>query len=218
KFFKLVGIKNDAVRNSRISSLINESPLSKNGLAPNPSFNSHPTGTGRFYGDQESVTEMIIVPKQSPLKLIWKAEEFLSVAELRGLPAGMRGIYVLYKYRPKLDRYDVVYVGMASSGSIRVRVNSHRKKKANLFTHCSIFQVWDNITEAEVEELEGLFRHFYRFDSRASALNRQRSYRKLKQIPQIVAGRRRRWKPPFPNTAALPNNQRSKRRAAEAGR
>jgi len=167
-----------------------------------------------------SAITRIIMAKQSTLKLIWKAEEFLSVAELRGLPAGMRGIYVLYLHRPKLDRYDVVYVGMASSGSIRVRVNSHRKKKANLFTHCSIFQVWPNVTEAEVEELEGLFRHFYRFDSRASALNRQRSYKKLKQIPQIVAGRRRRWKPPFPDTAALPNNRsqrtRRKRRAVEA--
>ena len=145
--------------------------------------------------------------KQSTLRLIKRTEEFLSVAELRRLPADMRGIYVLYRHRRPLDRYDVVYVGMAFSGGIRVRLRSHRKKKANLFTHCSIFEVWDNITKAEVEELEGLFRHFYRFDSRASALNRQRSYKKLKQIPQIVAGRRRRWKPPFPDTEALPNNR-----------
>lgn len=159
---------------------------------------------------------------QSPLRLIKRAEEFLAVTELRRLPAGMRGIYVLYRHRRRLDRYDVVYVGMASSGSIRVRLHSHRRRKASLFTHCSIFEVWDNITEGEVEELEGLFRHFYRFDSRASALNRQRSYKKLKHIPQIVTGRRRRWKPPFPGIPALPNNRsqrtRRKRRAAKASR
>ena len=160
--------------------------------------------------------------KQSTLRLIKRAEEFLSVAELHRLPAGMRGIYILYRHRRRhrhrLDRYDVVYVGMASS-SIRVRIGAHRKKKANLFTHCSIYEVWDNITRTEIEELEGLFRHFYRFDSRASALNRQRSYRKLKKIPQIVAGRRRRWKPPFPDTAAPPGNRsQRKRHVAEAGR
>ena len=159
---------------------------------------------------------------QSPLRLIKRAEEFLAVSELRRLPAGMRGIYVLYRHRRRLDRYDVVYVGMASSGSIRVRLRSHRRKKASLFTHCSIFEVWDNITEAEVEELEGLFRHFYRFDSKASVLNRQRSFRKLKHIPQIVTGRRRHWKPPFPDAVVLPNHrsQRTsrKRRAAEARR
>lgn len=144
---------------------------------------------------------------QSPLRLIKRAEEFLAVTELSRLPGGMRGIYVLYRQRRKVNRYNVVYVGMASSGSIRARLRSHRRKKASLFTHCSIFEVWDNITEAEVEELEGLFRHFYRFDSRASALNRQRSYKKLKKVPQIVTGRRRRWKPPFPETKAPPNNR-----------
>jgi hypothetical protein len=91
---------------------------------------------------------------------------------------------------------------MAASGSIRARLGSHGRKKRNLWTHCSIFEVWDNITEAEVAELEGLFRHFYRLDSRASALNRQRSYKKLKRIEQIVPGRRRRWKPPFAKGAA----------------
>jgi hypothetical protein len=154
--------------------------------------------------------------KQNTLRLIKRAEEFLSVAELHRLPAGMRGIYILYRHRRRLDRYDVVYVGMASS-SIGVRVRSHRKKKANLFTHCSIFEVWDNITKAEIEELEGLFRHFYRFDSRASALNRRRSYKKLKRIPQIVAGRRRRWKPPFPDTAPLPNNRSQRTRRKRRG-
>ena len=158
---------------------------------------------------------------QSPLRLIKRAEEFLAVTELRRLPAGMRGIYVLYRHRRRLDRYDVVYVGMASSGSIRARLRSHRRKKASLFTHCSIFEVWDNITEPEVEELEGLFRHFYRFDSKASALNRQRSYRKLKHIPQIVTSRRRHWKPPFPDVA-LPNSRSQRahreRRAAKAKR
>jgi len=45
-----------------------------------------------------------------------------------------------------------------------------------------LFEVWDNITEAEVEELEGLFRHIYRKDTGANPLNEQRGFKKLKAV------------------------------------
>lgn len=97
----------------------------------------------------------------------------------------MRGIYVLYKQRPTSRRFDVVYVGMAADGSIRGRSRSHRTKKKDLWTHCSVFEVWDNITSAQVKELEGIFRHIYRRDSRAAELNIQRSFGRMKKLPQI---------------------------------
>ncbi len=77
----------------------------------------------------------------------------------------------------------MVYVGMASGkrGGIRGRLRSHSRKKAG-WTHFSIFEVWDNIQKGEVEELEGLFRHIYRSDTRANRLNVQRGYKKLKKI------------------------------------
>ena len=75
---------------------------------------------------------------------------------------------------------------MAARGvvGIRSRLLSHArsKRKRELWTHFSIFQVWDNITEAEVAELEGLFRHIYRKDTRANRINRQRSFKKLKKV------------------------------------
>ena len=61
--------------------------------------------------------------------------------------------------------YDVVYVGMATQG-IRGRLESHVKRKGDLWTHFSAFEVWDNIRDEEIVELEGLFRHLYRKDSR----------------------------------------------------
>jgi len=61
----------------------------------------------------------------------------------------MRGIYVLYQYRPRVNHYDVVYVGMAAKGGIRPRLRSHKRKKEGLWTHCSVFEVWDNISVAE---------------------------------------------------------------------
>jgi hypothetical protein len=121
----------------------------------------------------------------SPLRLLKRGQEFVHVEEIDHLPRGMRGIYVLYKHHPKGRRFDVVYVGMAADGSIRGRLRSHRTKKRDLWTHCSAFEVWDNITPAEVKELEGIFRHIYRKDSRAAELNIQRSFGRMKKLPRI---------------------------------
>jgi len=62
------------------------------------------------------------------------------------------------------------------------RLLSHTKSKGKLWSHFSAFEVWDNISKEEVEELEGLFRHLYRHDSRANSLNIQRKYKPLEQI------------------------------------
>lgn len=126
----------------------------------------------------------------SALRLLKRRQEFLNVDDVDTLPRGMRGVYVLYDHRPKLNLYDVVYVGMAADGSIRSRLRSHRRKEKGLWTHCSVFEVWENITPAEVKELEGIFRHVYRKDSRAGRLNMQRSFGKMKKLPVILPRRR----------------------------
>jgi hypothetical protein len=95
--------------------------------------------------------------------------------EVKLLPRQLRGIYVLYKQRPG-QKYDVLYVGMAAAGKrggIRGRLTSHAKseRKKGLWTHFSAYVVWQNIRDEEVAELEGLFRHIYRMDSRASGRN-----------------------------------------------
>jgi len=43
-------------------------------------------------------------------------------------------------------------------------------------------EVWDNIRDEEIIELEGLFRHLYRKDSRANALNVQRGFKKARKV------------------------------------
>jgi hypothetical protein len=96
---------------------------------------------------------------------------------------------VLYKARRSGGRqkYDVLYVGMAAAGrrgGIKGRLTSHAKRKRNLWTHFSAFEVWDNIRDEEVAELEGLFRHIYRKDSAASRLNIQRGFKKARLICQ----------------------------------
>lgn len=123
--------------------------------------------------------------EQSPLRLIKRSIEYLPVDEVTRFPRGVRGIYVLYKYRPRLEQYDVVYVGMTNAGDgggVRQRLRGHRNNKAGLWTHCSVFEVWDNIRDDEIVELEGLFRHIYRHDSRANALNVQRGFKRLRLV------------------------------------
>ena len=120
----------------------------------------------------------------SELRLIKRCAEFLPKSELSRIPAYTRGIYALLKKQPD-GRFDVVYIGMAAgtkTASIRGRLRVHRRKKDKLWTHFSAFEVWDNIREEEIQELEGIFRHIYRKDTRANKLNTQRSFKKLTQV------------------------------------
>ena len=41
----------------------------------------------------------------------------------------------------------------------------------------SIFEIWDNIREDEIKELEGLFREIYKKDSSANKLNKQKGFK-----------------------------------------
>ena len=121
----------------------------------------------------------------SELRLIKRCAEFVHKDDVKKVPAYTRGIYVLFKYRPKLKRYDVVYIGMAAgtkTASIRGRLRVHRRRKGKLWSHFSAFEVWDNIREEEIKELEGLFRHIYRKDTKANRLNQQRAFKKLTKV------------------------------------
>jgi hypothetical protein len=128
---------------------------------------------------------------QSPLRLICRSVEYLPFDQVGRLPPGLRGIYVLYEHTPparhsRKGNYNVVYVGMARTGGIRGRLRSHRRTKRQLWTHCSVFEVWDNIRDDEIAELEGLFRHLYRHDSAAGVLNKQRGYKPLRRAHPVA--------------------------------
>lgn len=122
---------------------------------------------------------------QSPLRLIKHCAEFLAPDRIREIPYGVRGIYVLYRFRSRSEAYDVVYVGLAGLGNrsgIRGRLQKHRRTKSGLWTHFSAYEVWDNVSGEEVRELEGLFRHIYRKDSKANALNLQKSFKLIRKV------------------------------------
>ncbi len=118
---------------------------------------------------------------ETELKLFRRCIEFRDRSEINEVPSGVRGIYALLRWRPRLRRYDVVYVGMARKG-VKARLRSHSRTKRDLWTHFSVFEVFDNVRGEEIEELEGILRHIYRRDSRANRLNEQRSFAKLRRV------------------------------------
>ena len=127
----------------------------------------------------------------SPTRYVRRWIEFRPREEIDSIPRYTRGIYALLQYKPhkkrrKLDKYDVVYVGMVAGdkAGIRGRLKSHSqsKIKSHLWTHFSVFKVWDNISESDIKELEGLFRQIYRKDTQANRLNKQKQSKLLGKV------------------------------------
>lgn len=120
---------------------------------------------------------------ESPLRLIKRCAEYQSKDLISTVPKYRRGVYVLYRRRRIKGKvtFAVVYVGMTTY-SVRARLTSHRRKKGTLWSHFSFFEVWDNIRDEEIVELEGLFRHIYMKDANASALNVQRRFKQIRYV------------------------------------
>ncbi len=122
---------------------------------------------------------------ETMLRLIKRKEEFVPIEAIDTLPGKLRGIYVLYKCS-RNKRFNVVYIGMSTDG-MRGRLKSHRKSKTGMWTHCSLYEVWDNIRNGEILELEGVMRHIYRKDEKANLINRQLAYKPLQKLPKLLA-------------------------------
>ena len=116
-----------------------------------------------------------------------RSYEYIAIADIKSIPARIKGIYVLYSQESE-DQFSVVYIGMArgSKSGARGRIEKHKKSKSNLWTHCSVFEVRDEVTGAQVQELEGLFRHLYCRDPVANRLNKQRGYGVLKKLTAVT--------------------------------
>src|SRR5688572_12510267 len=106
------------------------------------------------------------------------------IENISHVPIMTRGIYALYQEQEDGKIYDLVYIGMArgKKSGIRGRLVRHNKRKRDFWTHFSMYEVWDNIREDEIEELEGLFRRLFRYDSKANRLNKQKGYKKLGRV------------------------------------
>jgi hypothetical protein len=136
----------------------------------------------------------------SHLSFIRWCAEFRPKETLAKVPIKTRGIYALLKHYPKTNKFDVVYIGMARGSGVKARLWTHArsKRKGTLWTHFSVFAVWPNVSDDQVAELEGLFRHIYRQDSRANQLAIS------KEVQEIVFGSQKQVQPRRPAVNHLP--------------
>jgi hypothetical protein len=115
------------------------------------------------------------------MRLIKSALEYRKKGEISKVPGGVRGIYCLYKKRGK--SYALVYVGMSGvNGRVAARLRKHAKSLNKDWSHFSYYEVWDNITDAEIAELEGLFLQLSRFDKNTNLQNSQNTHKPLIQL------------------------------------
>lgn len=124
------------------------------------------------------------MPK-SPTKYIKRWSKEVKRDQIRKIPLDTRGIYALLKYRPKSGNFDVVYIGMsAGEKGIRRRLYRHlkSKEKSAHWTHFTIFEVWDNLSDEEIKELEALFRVIYSKDTKANKFNIAKGSKKLEEV------------------------------------
>jgi hypothetical protein len=125
-------------------------------------------------------------------KFIKRIAEFQEKAEREHVPGNTRGIYVLFKQEPKdkpKNKYEVVYIGMSgrsNKSGIYARLDDHDKSKKE-WTHFSLFEVHDNITNAEIKELEALILCIYRRDFRVNKQNRQLRHKPFRQISEDIS-------------------------------
>lgn len=69
-----------------------------------------------------------------------------------------------------------------ASGRIKSRLIAHSRSAKKEWTHFPYYEVWDNVTDQETREIEGLFRQLYRFDSRANFYNMQQTHKPLRKV------------------------------------
>jgi hypothetical protein len=119
-------------------------------------------------------------------KFIKRIAEFQPKEQRKEVPDNTRGIYVLLnrdKYNK--DKFEVVYIGMSGRGKISgiyARLDAHSKSEYKKWTHFTLFEVHDNITNAEIKELEGLILCVYRKDLRVNKHNVQLRHTPFRRI------------------------------------
>jgi hypothetical protein len=116
--------------------------------------------TERARNERKLVSMELVSGRPNGLRLIFRCAQWIPRDLRTRIPTRVRGIYALH--RQKKDKFDLVYIGMSSGKSgIRRRLASHAKHKAKDWSHFSFFEVWPNVSEDEISELEGLFREIF---------------------------------------------------------
>jgi hypothetical protein len=110
------------------------------------------------------------------------------------VPGLVRGIYILFKEDIDTEEMNVVYIGRATEGKkqgVGARLVRHEKNKKKEWSHFSVFEVWQNVSNEIIIELEALILHIYSRDGTANKLNIQKNSRLFRDIRRTSRGK---WK------------------------
>jgi hypothetical protein len=121
----------------------------------------------------------------SPLRMVRKCVQWIPKEHRNQTPHGTRGIYALHYGDHSEKNFSVVYIGMAyGNRGIKSRLAAHwrSKRKGPQWSHFSYFEVWPNVTDADIRELEGLLHEIYRKDDKVHHLLRQKRCKKLRNV------------------------------------
>ena len=121
--------------------------------------------------------------KVSPCYLFSRSLEFCPAEDIDLVPPGTKGIYVLYQSL-NADLMELIYIGVGfgECSGLHGRLKMHRDLQPNVWTHFSVFQVWDNITKKQIKELAGFFRHVFRRGIYAKSVMETKEYKPLIRI------------------------------------
>lgn len=132
-------------------------------------------------GKKAAETKIKKAVRFSKIRFFKTIYERIEKSHYQSIPHRIRGIYALLK--KENNNFNVVYIGMSTTGiSSRIRRHLKSKRKKDLWSHFTIFEVYNNIYDNEIKELEGLFREIYRKDKRANILNKQKKFKPFKKI------------------------------------
>jgi len=108
------------------------------------------------------------VIKQGSTPLVRREIEYRSSSCIMQVPPNMTALYVLYSNSSNSRHMNVRYVGYASSQSgsdARSMLQQHYKLNARMWSHFSVYELWDYFQKDDAAAVKALFEHIYRHDS-----------------------------------------------------
>jgi len=112
----------------------------------------------------------VIKPGSTPL--VRREIEFQPSSRIMRLPPNMTALYVLYAYDSESRHMNVRYVGYASNQNgddARSMLWQQHKLNGRMWSHFSVYELWDHFQKGDTRAVEALFDQVYRHDSHLKA-------------------------------------------------
>jgi len=94
--------------------------------------------------------------------------EFQPSGSIMRVPPNLTALYVLYSHDSESRHMNVRYVGYANSQSgedARSMLWQQHKLNGRMWSHFSVYELWDHFQKDDTRAVETLFDHVYRHDS-----------------------------------------------------